>query len=672
MRRALVLVTLIGAPLAAQAHPGLDPANIDTTCAPCRDFNQFANGGWMKHTERPADQARWGSFSELQNRNQTILRAVVESLAAEAPAQPRTSAQKLGAFYASCMDTAQMDRAGITPLQPTLDLIAGIKTEADLFRVIGELNREGAPAGFFNLGGGADVKNTVMNIAQAQQGGLGLPDQAFYFRRDSTAREIRLAYVAHVSRMLQLLGDAPAASDTEAAHVFALETALASVSLSRIALREPNATYHKLSIAAADSVTPHLEWRAFLRESGVPPVDSLNIGEPGFFRGMDSIVAATPIADVKAYLRWHVIRGAAPELTTAFRNEAFRYSSVLSGVSVPQPRWKTCLQAANFGLPDAVTQAFIAKAFSPEARERARRMVENLIAALQDRLHTLEWMSDSTRRAALVKLAAYGRKIGYADKFRDYATVRIDRGPFALNARRVAEYGRRWRIEQIGKPVDHTFFNMTGPTVNANYNATENTITFPAGILQPPFFDPRADDAVNYGGMGAVIGHEMTHGFDDHGRQFDAHGDLRDWWTPADAAAYKERADKVARQFDSYTVVDSSTHVQGRLVLGESIADLGGLKIAFAAWQRSWAGKPHPAPIDGYTAEQRFFLAYAQIWREVATDQFLRNQVATDVHAPAKWRIIGPLSNLPEFAAAFHCVAGDPMVRPDSLRAAIW
>ncbi len=673
MRASLALLALFAlAQTAVAQHPGLDPANIDTTCAPCKDFNLFANGNWMKHTQRPADQARWGSFSELADRNQTLLKGVVEQLAATAPAKPKTSEQKLGAFYASCMDTAQMDRAGITPIQPALTKIAAIKTNEDAFRVIADLNKEGGAAGFFGLNGGPDIKNTQINIAQAQQGGLGLPDQAFYFRKDSTATAIRAAYVSHISRMFQLLGDQPAAADTAAAHVFALETSLAKVSMSRISRRDPNANYHKMPIAEADALTPHLEWRAFMKQSGLPPVDSINIGQPSFFKGMDSIVAATPTADIKSYLRWHAIRGAAPELTTAFRNEVFRYSTALSGVSVQQPRWKQCLQAANGGLPDAVTQAFIAKAFSPEARKRARDMVENLIAALDDRLHTLEWMSDSTRQAALVKLRAYGRKIGYADKFRDYATVEIDKGPFALNAQRVAQYARSWRIEQIGKPVDHTFFSMTGPTVNANYNPTDNAITFPAGILQPPFFDPNADDAVNYGGMGAVIGHEMTHGFDDQGRQFDAHGNLRDWWTPADAAAYKTRADKVANQFDTYTVVDSTTHVQGRLVLGESIADLGGLKIAFAAWQHSWAGKAHPAPIDGYTSEQRFFLAYAQIWREVATDQYLRNQVATDVHAPAKWRIIGPLSNLPEFAAAFHCQAGDPMVRPDSLRAAIW
>jgi len=663
---------LVASTAAAQAHPGLDPANFDTTCAPCRDFYQFANGGWIAHTTRPADQSRWGAFGELQNRNQEILKGVVEQLAASAPADPKTSAQKLGTYYASCMDSAQSEAAGYTPIKPELAQIDAAKSTAELFRLIAGFNKEGGGAGFFGVGGGADFHDARMTIAQASQGGLGLPDRAYYFRQDSAAKAIREAYLGHISRMLQLVGDAPAAADTEAAHIFAFETALASVSLTRVQRRDPAANYHKMPLAAADSLTPHLEWRAFLAESGIPHVDSIDIGQPTFFQGMDSIVAATPVADLKAYLRWHVIRGAAPTLSSAFVNEAFRYSTALSGVSVQQPRWKRCLQSANFGLPDAVTQAFISKAFSPEAKARAKAMVDNLVAALEDRLHTLEWMSDSTRAAALVKLHAYARKIGYADKFKDYAALEIDRGPFALNAQRVAAFSRAERMAKIGKPVDRNDFNMTGPTVNANYSPTENAITFPAGILQPPFFDPSADDAVNYGGMGAVIGHEMTHGFDDEGRQFDADGNLHDWWTPADASAFKARADLVAKQFDSYTVVDSSTHVNGRLVLGESIADLGGIKISYAAYMRSLAGKPHPAPIDGYTAEQRFFLAYAQIWREVSTDQFLRNQVATDPHAPARWRVMGPLSNLPEFAAAFHCKAGDPMVRPDSLRAAIW
>ena len=663
---------LVASTAAAQAHPGLDPANFDTTCAPCRDFYQFANGGWIAHTTRPADQSRWGAFGELQERNQTLLKGIVEQLAASSPAHPKTAPEKLGAYYASCMDTAQSDRAGITPIEPQLRQIAGIKTTADAFRTIAEMSQDGGGGGFFGFGGGADVKNAQMNIASAFQGGLGLPDQAYYFRHDSAAGAIRDAYKAHISRTLQLLGDAPASADSQAEHIFALETALAKVSFTRIQRRDPNANYHKMALTAADSLTPHLEWKAFLKDAGFPAVDSIDIGQPSFFSGMDSIVAATPVTDIRAYLRWHVVRAASPLLTTAFRNEAFRYSTALTGVSVQQPRWKTCLGAAGQGLPDAVTTAFIAKAFSPEAKARALAMVNNLIAALDDRLHTLDWMSDSTRQAALVKLRAYRKKIGYADKLKDYAQIDIDHGSFALNQQRIARWNRAFRLSQIGKPVDHNEFSMNGPTVNANYSPTDNAITFPAGILQPPFFDPNADDAVNYGGMGAVIGHEMTHGFDDQGRQFDAQGNLHDWWTPADASAFKARADLVARQFDSYTVVDSATHVQGRLVLGESIADLGGLKIAYAAYQRSLAGKPHPAPIDGYTAEQRFFLAYAQIWREVATDQFLRNQVATDPHAPARWRVMGPLSNLPEFAAAFHCAPGDPMVRPDSLRAAIW
>ncbi|HMA43641.1 MAG TPA: M13 family metallopeptidase [Gemmatimonadales bacterium] len=475
-----------------------------------------------------------------------------------------------------------------------------------------------------------------------------------------------------MSRMLQLVGDAPAVADSETAHVMALETALARVSLTRVQRRDPNANYHKMSLAAADSITPHLEWAAFLKGAGSPATDSINIGQPGFFRGFDSLLAAVPAADWAAYVRWHYVRAAAPSLSAAFVNEAFTFQQALTGQKEQQPRWKRCLQATGFALGDPLGQAYVTQTFPPAARARALTMVDNLISALDDRLHTLEWMSDSTRAAALVKLRAFRKKIGYPDKWRDYTALVVDKGPFIGNAMRAGAFAAARNRERIGQPVDREEWRMTTPTVNASYNPTMNDITFPAGILQPPFFDPQADDAVNYGGMGAVIGHEMTHGFDDQGRQFDAAGNLRDWWTPADAQRFKERAQRVIDQFDSYTVVDSSTHVNGRLTQGEDIADLGGLKIAYAAFQRSLKGKPHPRPIDGLTAEQRFFLAWAQIWRNKSTDQALRNQVQVDPHAPALWRVMGPLSNLPEFAAAFRCKAGDPMVRPDSLRAEIW
>ena len=667
---ALMLIVATQA-VSQQAHRGLDPANLDTTCLPCQDFYKYANGGWLTRTALPPQYASYGSFTELQDRNLETLRHIVEGLAATAPAQATTPDQKVGAFYASCMDSAQSEATGAAPLKEELDRIAALNGPADVVAELARLHKTGRGAGF-GFGGSADFKNSNQTIANLAQGGLGLPDRDYYFRTDSATAAIRTAYAAHMSRMLQLVGDAPAAADSETVRIMALETALAQASLTRVQRRDPNANYHKMSIAAADSITPHIEWAAFLQAAGAPATTEINVGQPGFFRSFDSLLTTVPVADWRAYLRWHYTRSAAPALSAAFVNEAFTFQQSLTGQKEQQPRWKRCLQTTGFALGDALGQAYVKEAFPPAARARALAMVDNLIAALDDRLHTLEWMSDSTRAAALVKLRAFRKKIGYPDKWRDYTALTVDKGPFVGNLMRVAAFETARNLGRINGPVDRDEWTMTTPTVNASYNPTRNDITFPAGILQPPFFDPQADDAVNYGGMGAVIGHEMTHGFDDQGRQFDAVGNLRDWWSPADATRFRTRADLVARQFDSYTVVDSATHVNGRLTLGEDIADLGGLKIAYAAFQRSIKGKPHPRPIDGLTAEQRFFLAWAQIWRDKSTDQALRSLVATNPHAPARWRVMGPLSNLPEFAAAFHCKAGDVMVRPDSLRAEIW
>ncbi|HYL22257.1 MAG TPA: M13 family metallopeptidase, partial [Gemmatimonadales bacterium] len=658
--------------VAAQgAHHGLDPANLDTTCAPCQDFYRYANGGWLARTSLPPEYPSYGSFTELVERNNETLRRIVDGLTAAAPASPKTPDQKLGVFYGSCMDSTEAEHAGVAPLEPELRRIAAIRSAKDLVMTIAWLHRAGWDP-LFNFGGTPDFKNSTMTIAAAAQGGLGLPDRDYYLRGDSAANALRAAYLGYVSHTLVLLGDAPAVADSTAQRIMALETALARASLTRVERRDPNANYHKMSLAAADSLTPHVAWAVFLHDAGAPRTDALNVGQPTFFRTADSLVAAAPLADWRAYLRWHLVRPAAPWLSSAFVNESFAFQKALTGVKEQQPRWKRCLQAAGALMGDALGQAYVRETFPPEARRRALAMVDNLIAALDDRLHTLEWMGDSTRAQALIKLRAFRKKIGYPDKWRDYTKLEVRRGPFVLNGERAQAFATAHNVERIGQPVERDEWRVPASLVNAFYNASLNDITFPAGILQPPFFDPAADDAVNYGGMGAVIGHEMTHGFDDQGRQFDAAGNLRDWWTSEDAARFKARASLVVRQFDGYTVVDSATHVNGRLTLGENIADLGGLKIAYAAFEHSLAGRPRPPNIDGLTPEQRFFLAWAQIWRDKATDQYLRFQVSVDPHAPARWRVMGPLANLPEFAQAFGCKAGDPIVRPDSLRATIW
>ena len=659
-----VLVCIAATALPAQGIPhGLDPANLDTTCAPCRDFYRYANGGWLARTSLPSEYASYGSFTELGERNNETLHRIAERLAA-------TDA-KLGAFYASCMDSAAAEQAGVRPLDSELRQIAAIHSTGDLVRVVARLHGQGWEP-LFNFGGGADFKNSAMTIAVASQGGLGLPDRDYYARGDSAAAALRAAYLRYAAGTLALLGDAPAAAESTAARILALETTLARASLTRVERRDPNANYHKLPLAAADSLTPHLAWTAFLRDAGAPETGAINVGQPRFFRAADSLLTVVPLADWRAYLRWHLVRRVAPWLSAPFGDASFRFQQAVTGVEEQRPRWRRCLQAADSLMGDALGQAYVRETFTPEARRRALATVDNLIAALDDRLHTLEWMGDSTRAQALAKLHAIRKKIGYPDKWRDYSKLVVDRGPFVANVMRARAFATARNFERIGRPVERDEWRMTTPTVNASYNPTLNEITFPAGILQPPFFDPAADDAVNYGGMGAVIGHELTHGFDDQGRQFDAAGNLRDWWTPEDAQRFRDRAGLVAQQFDAYTVVDSATHVNGRLTLGENIADLGGLKIAYAALQRSLAGKPRPLDLDGLAPEQRFFIAWAQIWRSQATDQYLRNMVTVNPHAPALWRVMGPLANLPEFARAFHCQTGDAMVRPDSLRAQIW
>jgi len=661
----------IAAPLAAQAHHGLDPANLDSSCAPCQDFYRFANGGWLARTALPPEYPSYGSFTELVERNNQTLHQIVDRLAAAAPASPKTPEQKLGAFYASCMDSTAIERAGADPLKNELARLDAITSRQDVTRALARGHHHGWDP-VFNFGGTPDYKRSTMIIAAASQGGLGLPDRDYYVRDDSTARSLRTAYLEYMSRTLGLLGDAPAVADSEAHQILTLETALARASLTRVERRDPNANYHKLALAAADSLTPNLAWPAFLRDAGAPATGAINIGQPRFFQAVDSLIKAAPLADWRAYLRWHFARHLAPSLSSPFVDASFRYQQALSGVKEQQPRWKRCIQAANSLLGDALGQAYVKQTFTPDARRRARDMVDHLVAALDDRLHTLEWMGDSTRAQAVAKLRAFGKKIGYPDKWRDYSRLVVDARDFAGNVVRAQTFAQAWDLARIDKPVDKAEWRMTAPTVNASYSPTFNDITFPAGILQAPFFDPAADDAVNYGGMGAVIGHEMTHGFDDQGRQFDAQGNLRDWWTADDAQRFKDRAGRVAAQFDAYTMVDGATHVNGRLTLGENIADLGGLKVAYAAFEKSLAGKPRPPAIDGFTPEQRFFLAWAQIWRAKATDQYLRNQVVVDPHAPANWRGMGPLSNLREFADAFGCKPGDTMVRPDSLKATIW
>ncbi|HEX8433414.1 MAG TPA: M13 family metallopeptidase, partial [Longimicrobium sp.] len=540
----MALLAGLAAPAAAQggARRALDEANLDTTCAPCRDFYQWSNGGWLARNPVPAAYGSWGSFDELRDKNQAVLRSVLEEAATNLGRAPAGSnAQKLGVFYAACMDSASAERAGAAPLADALARINRIDSRAALQAQVTRLQGMGL-GGMFGFSAQQDAKNSTRVIAVTSQGGLGLPDRDYYTRPDSAAQKIRAAYREHVARMLVLTGATPAQAAADAGRVLAIETAMANASMTRVAQRDPNAVYNKMSVAQLQALTPGWQWATYMRDRGARGVDSVNVRQPDFFRALDGMLTSVPLADWKAYLRWHLARSAAPALSSAFGDESFRMQAVLTGTREQLPRWKRCLANTDAALGEALGQAYVERTFTPEAKARALRMVDNLAAALRDRLGGLEWMTDTTRAQALAKLGAFRNKIGYPDRWRDYSALELRPGSHLDNLVRVSQFASARNFAKIGQPVDRNEWGMTPPTVNAYYSPSMNEIVFPAGILQPPFFDPAADDAVNYGGMGAVIGHEMTHGFDDQGRQFDAAGNLRDWWQPRDAAAYTEQA----------------------------------------------------------------------------------------------------------------------------------
>ena len=664
--------------IAAQA-PAIDRANMDTTCSACSDFFAYANGSWLRTAQIPASRTSLGSFGMLSDRNEAVVHRILDDDATAvraATARPGTNEWKIGTFYASCMDTAGIAARGVLPLRPTLDAVAGIKTTADLARVFGASERRSGIAPFA-VNPAADPKNSRETIVSASQGGLGLPDREYYLKTDARSVDLRRQYTDHVARTLQLIGEPETQATADADKVLSLETALAGAALSRVAMRDPNAVYHKMSLAEFQRMTPHIDWRDYLTAVGGGRATTINVRTPGFFTSLDSLIATVPLDEWKTYLRWHAARAAAPSLGPAFVAEDFRFNStVLRGVQEQEPRWRRCAVSTNAALGWAVGQEYVKRDFTPEARARAAQMVDNLVSALRERIGQLDWMSAATKQQATVKLDAFLRKVAYPDTWRDYSALLVRPGAYFENVARAGDWSRQRGWARLGKPVDRTEWTMVPPTVNASYSATLNQIQFPAGILQPPFFDPNADDAVNYGAIGAVIGHEMSHGFDDQGRQYDAQGNLRDWWTPDDATKYKAAAQRIVDQFDAYTVIDSMTHVNGRLTLGENIGDFGGLTVAYAALQKAIAAKRARgeaiAAVDGFTPEQRFFLSWARIWREVQRPEAERLQIATNPHAPGKWRVNGPLSNMPEFKQAWGCKDGDALVRPDSLRARIW
>ena len=619
----------------------------------------------------PPEYSRWGSFNELNEKNLRDLRDILDEAAANTGAPKGSIAQKIGDFYASALDSAAAEREGTKALAGEFEKIAGINSTADLVNVVAHQHVYIANP-MFQFYVAQDAKKTTDMIAHVQQGGLGLPDRDYYTKEDDKSKEMRTAYVAHVQKTFELLGDDAATAAAEAQAVMAIETRLAQASMTRVQQRDPNATYNKMTLVELNASASGFDWNRYFTGIGKADPGAINVGQPAFFAEMGKMVSEVSLADWKTYLRWNVAAAAAPWLSSAFVAEDFHFNQgVMTGAKENQPRWKRALTLTNANLGEAVGIQYVKKHFTLQAKARALQMVENLRAAFRERIKTREWMSDATKAKALAKLDAFKVKIGFPDKWRDYTALEIDRSSTLANQMRSSAFEFNRQLAEIGQPVDRTRWGMTPPTVNAYYSPTMNEIVFPAGILQPPFFDPDADDAVNYGGMGAVIGHEMTHGFDDQGSQFDADGNLKDWWLPTDKIAFTSRAQRVAKQFDGYVGIDT-VHVNGKLTLGENIADLGGLTIAFSALKRAQEGKPAVGEIDGFTPEQRFFLAWAQIWRANYRPEELRRRLNIDVHSLSEFRVNGPVVNMVEFQDAFGVKDGDPMFRSEKSRVRIW
>jgi predicted metalloendopeptidase len=643
---------------------GFDTANLDKTCKPCDDFYRFAMGGWIAANPVPPEYSTWGSFTVLLDKNQQGLRTILEAAKAAG-----SNERKIGDFYASCMDTTAIDAAGAKPIEVELLNIAQIKNGVDLQAEMAKLQESGIDA-MFRFSSRQDAKDSTQVIATANQGGLGLPDRDYYLREDEKSKKLRDDYVKHVAKMFELLGDPGEKSATEAGTVMTIETAMAKASMSNVDRRDPNKTYHRMKLTGLRALTPSFSWEAYFRATGHPQLSETNVAQPDFFKALDAQLTSTQLDDWKTYLRWHLVDATAPGLSDKFVAEDFEFhGKTLRGAKEILPRWKRCVQATDRNLGEALGQLYVQKYFPPEAKAHVLEMVNNLIAALHDDLQTLPWMGPETRAQATAKLEAFGVKMGYPDKWRDYSALKIDRASYMQNELRGAEFEFQRQLNKVGKPVDRTEWGMTPPTVNAYNRSSMNEIVFPAGILQPPFYDPKADDAVNYGGMGAVIGHEITHGFDDQGSKFDAKGNLKDWWTADDLKNFKERSQCVSDQFDGY-VVDGDLHENGKLVLGESIADLGGLTISYAAYEKSIEGKPRPPDKDGFTPEQRFFLGWAQVWGANMRLENARLLTNTDPHPLPRFRGNGPLSNMAEFAKAFGCKKGEAMVRGQACK--IW
>lgn len=672
---ALILsVFAAGIPVCAQhssSAPVLDVSAMDKTVDPCVDLYTYSCGSWTKKNPIPPDQSTWGTYSKLEDEIRAQLRTILEEAAKTTAARDQAT-QKIGDYYASCMDEAAIEQLGAKPLLPELERIARLKSKQELADYAAT---EQFPPSLY--GGGTllafrsnqDFKDSTQVIAEADQGGLGLPDRDYYLKDDAKSAELRQTYIAHVAKMFELLGDKPADAALEAATVMRIETALAKGHMTRVERRDPPKLYHKMSVGELQKLAPAFGWSAYLSKTGLGSLASLNVVTPNYFHIMSEEIEKESLEDWKTYLRWHATHEAAADLSSAFVKENFSfYGKTLRGREELPPRWKRCTNDVDDNLGEALGQAYVAKYFSPEAKQAALKIVKEVESAMQSEIQALPWMGAATKKQALIKLHAIANKIGYPDTWRDYSTLEIIRGDEVGNSERASWFEfHRW-LAKIGKPVDHREWDMTPPTVNADYDPQRNDINFPAGVLQPPLFSALSDAAPNYGDTGATMGHELTHAFDDEGSQFDAQGNLRNWWTDADRKEFEQRAQCVIGQYSGYTIIDN-IKINGKLTNGEDLADLGGTLLAYLAWKEDTKDQKLEA-LDGLTPEQRFFVAYGQSWCTNERDENKRLRATVDPHSPEKFRANGVVANMKEFREAFHCKAGQPMVRENACR--VW
>ena len=650
--------------------PSFDRSAMDKSIDPCVDFFQYACGNWNKNNPIPADKSRWGRFNELDERNLYVLREILEET--QTARQPSPIQKKVGDYYGSCMDETVIEKRGTVPLKPMMDQIAAMKTKQDLITEVGAMHHEGVPA-LFSFGQMPDMHDSRQTIANLDQGGLTLPDRDYYLKDDAKSVDVRQKYVEHVQKMFELMGDKPEVAAAEAKTVLAIETALAKASMDRTVRRDPHTRDHMMPASEIANAAPNFELTEYFAESDAPKFTTLNVSNPDFFKTVNEQIASTSLEDWKTYLRWRTLDTYAGALPQAFVDEDFQFNGAyLSGQKEIEARWKRCVESTDRNLGMALGQLYVDKTFGPAGKERTLKMVQAIETAMHQDIGELTWMSDATKQKAYEKLSAIVNNIGYPDTWRDYSTVIVEREDYIGNFTRARAFEVQRQRNKIARPTNKKDWTMTPPTVNAYYRGSMNDINFPAGILQPPFYSNSIDDAVNYGGIGMVIGHELTHGFDDQGRKFDADGNLKDWWTAEDAKAFEERAGCIADEYSSFVAVKDDkgeVKLNGRLTLGENTADNGGLKIAYLALTNLLANEPGKS-IDGFTPQQRFFISYGQIWCQNVTDQEARRLAIVDSHSPGRWRVNGVVQNSAGFAEAFGCKAGQPMVRENACR--VW